>query len=94
MRKEKERKQKHHKIWRCIGKAIPQSKELQRTIKAPTNIEYLSPAKHKEKHTQTTVIFEFLQAEFKDKKIKESVIYLDDMLEHAQEKTIYQKQQP
>jgi hypothetical protein len=75
-----ERLQEHHKIWKCIGKVFPKSKELRATIHSPGNIQLVTPRQHKELHTDTNEVFQYLLHEFKGKRIKETVIPREEVV--------------
>lgn len=69
-----ERLQRHHKIWRCLGKVFPKSRELKAAINAPENIQMVTPKEHKELNADTPEVFNFLLEEFRGKRIRETVI--------------------
>lgn len=72
-------KERHHKIWRCLGKVFPKSTELKLAIKAPGNIQMVTPEEHKELHADTNEVFNFLKHEFRGRKTYESIIFKESL---------------
>jgi hypothetical protein len=66
-----------HKIPQCFQKAIPQSKGLREAINSPQNLRKIPIEIHRKIDAEVPKIYFFLLKEFRHKKIKETIIYID-----------------